>query len=68
MDLVSLIGSTFFAPPHSFPFNQYAGRNYGGFLIIDGDREERTFDDVAGLLSEKASRSESVNEFKLKSQ
>ena len=39
--------------------------NYGGFSIIDGDRGERTRDDVTGFLSEKASRSESVNEFKL---
>ena len=39
--------------------------NYGGFSIIDGDRGERTRDDVTGFLSEKASRSASVNEFKL---
>ena len=39
--------------------------NYGGFSIIDGDRGERTRDDVTGFLSEKASRSESVNELKL---
>ena len=39
--------------------------NYGGFSIIDGDRGERIRDDVTGFLSEKASRSASVNEFKL---
>ena len=39
--------------------------NCGSFSIIDGDRRERTRDDVTGFLSEKASRSASVNEFKL---
>ena len=33
--------------------------------MIDEDRWERTSDDVRGFLSEKASRSASVNEFKL---
>ena len=37
----------------------------GGFSIIDEDRWERTRDDVTWFLWEKASRSASVNKFKL---